>query len=77
MPAALFPAELPEGAAYDKFIETVMSNEIIRGKLLSDDGTLALIVLALDPAVVSEQRLEHDRRRDPQGHERRSRRHRI
>ena len=52
LPAALFPNELPEGAAYDKFIETVKSNEIIRGKLLSEDGTLALIVLALDPEVV-------------------------
>jgi predicted RND superfamily exporter protein len=57
LPAALFPEELPEGAAYDKFIETVKANEILRGKLLSDDGTLALIVLALDPAVVSSNRL--------------------
>lgn len=53
LPAALFPNELPQGEAYDKFIETVKSNEIIRGKLLSDDGTLALIVLSLDPQVVS------------------------
>ncbi len=53
LPAALFPAELPEGAAYDKFIETVKNNEIIRGKLLSEDGTLALIVLSLDPKVVA------------------------
>jgi predicted RND superfamily exporter protein len=52
LPAALFPSELPEGAAYDKFIETVKSNEIIRGKLLSEDGTLALIVLSLEPKVV-------------------------
>ncbi len=52
LPAALFPNELPKGADYDKFIETVKSNEIIRGKLLSEDGTLALIVLALDPEVV-------------------------
>ena len=49
LPAALFPEKLPEGAAYDKFIETVRTNEILRGKLLSDDGTLALIVLSLDP----------------------------
>lgn len=52
-PAALFPETLPEGAAYDKFIQTVKSNEIIRGKLLSEDGTLALIVLSLEPKVVS------------------------
>src|SRR5437868_1155754 len=53
LPAALFPAELPQGAAYEKFAETVKSNEIIRGKLLSEDGTLALIVLSLEPEVVS------------------------
>lgn len=57
LPAALFPSELPQGADYDKFIETVKSNEIIRGKLLSEDGTLALVVLSLDPAVVSNNKL--------------------
>jgi uncharacterized protein len=57
LPAALFPAELPEGAAYDQFIETVKNNEIIRGKLLSEDGTLALIVLSLDPEVVASSKL--------------------
>src|SRR6202166_2318949 len=50
---ALFPSELPKGADYVKFIETVKSNEIIRGKLLSEDGTLALIVLSLEPDVVA------------------------
>src|SRR4051812_20955922 len=53
LPAALFPQDLPQGADYDKFIETVKTNEIIRGKLLSEDGTLALIVLSLEPEVVS------------------------
>src|SRR6516225_1569767 len=57
LPAALFPAERPEGAAYDQFIETVKNNEIIRGKLLSEDGTLALIVLSLDPEVVASSKL--------------------
>ncbi|QOZ67719.1 efflux RND transporter permease subunit [Bradyrhizobium arachidis] len=57
LPAALFPAELPEGEAYDKFIETVKNNEIIRGKLLSEDGTLALVVLSLDPEVVASSKL--------------------
>lgn len=56
-PEPLFPQELPTGEAYDRFIETVKTNEILRGKLLSDDGTLALIVLALDPEVVSGNRL--------------------
>src|ERR1700692_2746705 len=57
LPAALFPSTLPEGADYDKFIETVKSNEIIRGKLLSEDGTLALIVLSLEPDVVASNKL--------------------
>src|SRR5438046_7730194 len=57
LPAALFPPELPDGAAYEKFTETVKANEIIRGKLLSEDGTLALIVLSLEPSVVSSNAL--------------------
>ncbi|HLG80520.1 MAG TPA: MMPL family transporter [Bradyrhizobium sp.] len=57
LPAALFPNELPQGADYDKFIQTVKSNEIIRGKLLSEDGTLALIVLSLEPDVVRSNKL--------------------
>src|SRR4051794_19398422 len=57
LPAALFPADLPEGAEYDRFIETVKTNEIIRGKLLSEDGTLALIVLSLEPEVVASNKL--------------------
>jgi uncharacterized protein len=58
LPAALFPPDLPEGPAYDKFIETVKANEIIRGKLLSEDGTLALVVMSLDPAVVASNKLK-------------------
>jgi predicted RND superfamily exporter protein len=57
LPAALFPSELPQGADYDKFIGTVKTNEIIRGKLLSEDGTLALIVLSLEPDVVASSKL--------------------
>jgi hypothetical protein len=52
LPPPLFPETLPEGAAYDQLVKRVLSNEIIRGKLVSEDGTLALIVLALDPAIV-------------------------
>jgi uncharacterized protein len=40
VPSALFPEELPEGQAYDQLIDQVRTNEIIRGKLLSEDGTL-------------------------------------
>jgi uncharacterized protein len=57
LPAALFPSDLPQGADYDRFIETVKNNEIIRGKLLSEDGTLALIVLSLEPDVVASSKL--------------------
>ncbi len=52
LPEPLFPADLPEGAEYDALKQRVLSNEIIRGKLLSEDGELALIVLALDPNIV-------------------------
>ena len=58
LPAALFPETLPEGAAYDEFIKRVRDNEVIKGKLLSEDGTLALIVLALDPAIVGNKGLK-------------------
>jgi uncharacterized protein len=51
LPAPLFPEVLPEGAEYQALVERIKSNEIIRGKLLSEDGTLALIVLALEPAI--------------------------
>ena len=53
LPAPVFPEELPEGAEYDALVKRVLSNEIIRGKLLAEDGTLALIVLALDPKIVA------------------------
>ena len=57
LPAALFPSDLPTGAEYEKFIETVKTNEIIRGKLLSEDGTLALVVLSLEPEIVASNKL--------------------
>jgi predicted RND superfamily exporter protein len=57
LPAPLFSDTLPEGAEYQKLIQRVMSNEIIHGKLLSEDGELTLIVLALDPDVVASSRL--------------------
>jgi predicted RND superfamily exporter protein len=59
LPAPLFPETLPEGAEYRALIDRVKSNEIIRGKLLSEDGTLALLVLALDPAVAQSGELRN------------------
>src|SRR3954466_15390132 len=52
LPPPLFPEELPKGQAYEALKQRVLTNEIIRGKLLSEDGTLALVVLALDPKIV-------------------------
>jgi predicted RND superfamily exporter protein len=57
LPPPLFPEKLPEGADYDALIERVKTNEIIRGKLLSEDGELALIVVSLDQAVVEDKGL--------------------
>jgi uncharacterized protein len=57
VPEPLFPERIPDGAEYQQLIQRVMSNEIIRGKLLSEDGELTLIVLALDPDVVASSRL--------------------
>src|SRR6195256_1528217 len=57
LPAPLFPEQLPKGPEYDQLVQRVMSNEIIRGKLLSEDDQLTLIVLALDPDVVATSRL--------------------
>jgi predicted RND superfamily exporter protein len=53
LPAPVFPETLPTGAEYDALVKRVLTNEIIRGKLLSEDGTLALVVLSLDPKIVS------------------------
>jgi predicted RND superfamily exporter protein len=53
LPEPLFPEPLPEGKDYDALVQKVLTNEIIRGKLIAEDGTLALVVLALDPAASS------------------------
>ena len=52
----IVPDELPEDAAgYAKVLEELRSNDIVKGKFLSDDGTLALIVISLDRAAVEEK----------------------
>ena len=57
VPGPVFPAELPKGEPYKDLIDKVRRNEIISGKLLSDDGTLTLILLALDRQVVESKGL--------------------
>ncbi|MGQ0674032.1 MAG: efflux RND transporter permease subunit [Hyphomicrobium sp.] len=50
------PDDLPDaGPEYDSIIAALRSNDIVKGKFLSDDGTLALIVIALDRAMVAER----------------------
>ncbi len=51
----LVPDELPEGSAYDQIIKRVRDNDVVKGKFLSDDGELALVVLALDRKMVEER----------------------
>lgn len=57
VPPPLFPQTLPTGAEYDALVHRVLTNEIIRGKLVSEDGKLALFVLALDPEAVDNGQL--------------------
>ncbi|MFN3892179.1 MAG: efflux RND transporter permease subunit [Beijerinckiaceae bacterium] len=53
IPPPLFPPDLPEGDEFTRLVEGARANEIIRGKLLSEDGRLALVVASLDQAAVS------------------------
>src|SRR3984885_9658504 len=58
MPEPLFPDSLPQGAGYHELIARVKANDIIRGKLLSEDGRLAVVVLSLEPPVVNGDKLD-------------------
>ncbi len=53
--APVVPDEIPDGPAYDQMIEALKSNDIVKGKFLSDDGQLALAVISLDRTVVAEK----------------------
>ena len=66
LPTPLVPDDLPRGNDYQQLVKRITSNEVVRGKLLSNDGTLTLIVLALDPDAVQGDRLRrivHDIRK--------------
>ena len=56
-PDPLFPETLPEGEEYDALVDSILTNEILRGKLLSEDGELALVVLSLEPEIVRSRQL--------------------
>jgi predicted RND superfamily exporter protein len=58
MPEPLFPDSLPQGAGYHELIDRVKANEIVRGKLLSDDGRLSVVILSLEPSVVNGGKLD-------------------
>ncbi len=52
----IVPDALPEDqTAFQAIVRNLRDNEIVRGKFLSDDGRLALIVMALDRNVVGER----------------------
>jgi len=54
--APIVPDELPEdNVAYADIIHALANNDVVKGKFLSDDGNLALIVIALDRALVEER----------------------
>jgi predicted RND superfamily exporter protein len=54
--APIVPDVLPEDpAAFKTLVRDLRENEIVKGKFLSDDGRLALIVMALDRNMVKER----------------------
>jgi len=57
IPPPLFPNPLPQGAEYQALIERVKANEIIHDKMLSPDGKLTLMVLALETDATAPDRL--------------------
>jgi len=59
IPPPLFPNPLPQGDEYQALIKRVMANEIIRDKMLSPDGKLTLMVLALEPTATGPDRLNN------------------
>lgn len=53
--APIVPDELPQSdEAFKSIAKALRENEIVKGKFLSDDGRLALIVMALDRKMVEE-----------------------
>ena len=51
----IVPDPLPEGVDLDEVITALKNNDIVKGKFLSNDGELALIVLALNRGIVAEK----------------------
>ncbi len=53
----IVPDDLPDGPAYDGIIKALAANEVVAGKFLSADGTLALGVIALERETAGQQGL--------------------
>ena len=52
----IVPDDLPDDPAeFDKILEALKTNDIVKGKFLSNDGQLALMVLALNREIVAEK----------------------
>ncbi|MBS0233669.1 MAG: MMPL family transporter [Proteobacteria bacterium] len=54
--APIVPDDLPDDPVeFDKILDALKTNDIVKGKFLSNDGQLALMVLALDRKVVADK----------------------
>jgi predicted RND superfamily exporter protein len=51
----IVPDTMPEGDAFSAMTQALKTNDIVSGKFLSEDGQLALIVIALDREVMAER----------------------
>lgn len=58
IPPPLIPAELPSGKAFQDLKQRILTDKIVGEKMISKDGTLALIVMALDRGVVKQEGLK-------------------
>ncbi len=57
VPPPLIPADLPKGKAFERLKQQILRDRIVGGKMISRDGTLALVVMALDREQVEKQGL--------------------
>lgn len=51
--APLFPAQMPDAEEFTLLTQELRNNEIVKGKLLSDDGQLTLVLVALNQKKVA------------------------
>ena len=57
IPPPLIPAVLPKGKRFEDLKQRILTDRIVGEKMISKDGTLALIVMALDRDIVKQQGL--------------------